>query len=136
MTDDDALRNAIAEAYGLPEQAVKFLEGTTVEEVEQSAVALADLLATSADVSPMGDIEVDPITASLQSKQQRQAARTAAILGPSAQPRDSEGRYTERVADFHGGARQSVPAVPDPVREHGKLVSALAQLRQLGGSGF
>lgn len=51
---NEVVRSGVAAAHGLAPDAANFLTGSTVEEVEASALALADLFATHAEGGAAG----------------------------------------------------------------------------------
>jgi hypothetical protein len=59
--------------------------------------------------------------------------RRAAELG--AEYAASERQARPRAGSYDGGARASVPAPRDPVREHGELIASLAKLARTFGHG-
>src|SRR5215471_11033292 len=122
MSED--ARTIVAAEHGLDQEAAQFLTGETVEEIQASAVALAQLIGRSADRVPDDAPAVDPITAGLRAKAERKASLHALLTGRSPQPRDEQGRYT----GFEGGAMKSVPRPRDQLREHGQLIAEMAAI--------
>jgi hypothetical protein len=108
---DVALRRHVAAEHGLNWQAARLLVGSTVMELEESAVALAKLLGKDREQEqepPPGFFE-----RAATAKAERKRALAAIFTGRAPQPRDEQGRWTGPV-DFNGGARQPVPPRPEP----------------------
>jgi len=122
MSDDP--RAVVAAEHGLAPEAAQFLTGETVEEMEASAVALAQLLGRGTDRIPHDAGAVDPISAGLRAKAEQKASLQALLTGRNQQPRDEQGRYT----GFDGGARRPVRRPRDPEREHGQLIAEMAAI--------
>jgi hypothetical protein len=101
--DLDGLRAEVAAAHGLDADAAGFLTGSTVEEVEESAVALVKLLGERGQAE---DVGADLFTRAAAQKARRKETLLAALSGPAPQPRDAGGRY----ASFDGGARTPAPS--------------------------
>jgi hypothetical protein len=145
MTDQlvDEVRRSVAAQHGLPEQAISFLTGETLTEIEASAARLAELLAARHQSDPEPELEQtdDPLTYAITNapalKRQRQAALLAA-LHPEPQLRDSTGKFASQPSGgFDGGARARLTPRPgDPVQDHNEAVVQLAQFSKLGHSGF
>jgi hypothetical protein len=134
VSDPDlAVRRTVAQEHGLPTGAIKFLSGDTVEELEQSASALAQLVEERREQhehdarlqAPSGVFE-----RAAMEKAQRKKALLAALTG-RAPRRDPAGRFAapdERPAiGFGGGARQPPP--PQPQTHESWLADALADRR-------
>ena len=131
MSDLEAIRFQIASARGLLSAAAKFLAGSNLVELEESASAFQRLL--SAHAEPSEPEAVAP-TNLLADARAAKTARSRAIIemfsgSPAGQPRDERGRY----AGFDGGARRPIPVRASPEREHGDVVLGLARLRALRG---
>jgi hypothetical protein len=131
----DEVREAVAARHGLGPDALPFVTGESIEELEASAAKLAGLVGQHRrEEEPPA---VDPITAALADKDRRRHAVTAMFLGrPSrAQPRDEQGRYAR--ASFDGGARPAVARPPDPIGDHDRAITALASFaNSFRGVGF
>lgn len=124
MSDDP--RAIVAAEHGLDERAASFVSGETVEEMEASASALADLIGRRDDQVPDDASATDPITAGLRAKAERKAQLRALFTGRSTpRQRDERGRYAS--TGFDGGARRTVRA-RDPEREHGELLGMMASI--------
>jgi hypothetical protein len=143
----DEVRRSVAAQLGLPEQAISFLAGETLAEIETSAAALAELLAarhrTDSDPGPELGQTDDPLTYAITNapalKRQRQAALLAALHPePPQQARDEQGKFAASSSGgFDGGARARLSPRPgDPVQDHNEAVVQLAQFSKLGHSGF
>jgi hypothetical protein len=111
----DELRFAVASAHGLSEDAMPFLFGATLEELEVNADALVALLGarrerTEERWSPsLGDLLTD--RASFKTRRQHHLIQ--ALHGRTPQPRDERGRWT----GFDGGARPLPPRRPETHEE-------------------
>jgi hypothetical protein len=136
VTEVDAeLRQAIARQHGLDQEAARFLTGATLAELEQSASALARLLAERREEEP--EPEAVPVqdffTAAAEARRKRKAELAAIFTGRAPeQPRDAKGRWI----GFDGGARQPIPAGRSPEQEHNQLVAQLAGLSRTFRGGF
>jgi hypothetical protein len=98
---DVKVRRQVAAEHGLDWRAAKLLVGSTIPELEQSAVELANA-----------------------QKAERRRTLVDALCGR--RPRDGQGRYAKVATDLGGGARQSVP-LPPPT--HGETLSELFRTR-------
>jgi hypothetical protein len=123
----------VAAEYGLSREAAKFLQDETVEELEESATALADLLGRSGHQVPDDAPALDPITAGLRAKAERKAELHALFTGREPPQRDERGRYAS--TGFDGGARRTVRQ-RDPEREHGELLGMMTSLSRTFGRSF
>jgi hypothetical protein len=137
MTDLDELRAEVAAAYGLPREAITFLAGTTVHEIEANAVKLAELVGSRREQE---QAPVDPLAAVLRDgpalKAERARALVRALHGPRQPQRDASGRFSSS-GGFDGGARQPAPTRQSPEREHDEIVVQMARLsRTFGARGF
>jgi hypothetical protein len=124
---DRAVFRSIARERGLPLNAVKFLSGGTVTEVEQSADQLAALLQERDEQheraerlhSPTGLFE-----RARAEKAERRERLMGALFGRTRQPRDERGKFaaTDRpvAAGFDGGVR----AVPRRQQSHSEWLGA------------
>jgi hypothetical protein len=125
VTDDLKVRRAICEAHGLDWPAAKFLTGSTVPELEESAVRLADLLGKQ---RPPGQPQRPPSMFEIAAAEKAERKRTLvnALCGRFERPRDDQGRYTRPATDLSRGARQTVPMRQPPEVEHNKaLIEAM-----------
>jgi hypothetical protein len=121
MSGPDAeLRAAVAAEHGLDADAAPFLQGSTVEEVEASAAALAKLLGKRDEPDPLADL-----FAFAARKGERQQALVDALTGRAPQRRDGRGRF---AGGFDGGVRTPVSARRAPEVEHGHLIGRMAAL--------
>jgi hypothetical protein len=106
------------------------LTGSTVDEIESSAAALAEFV----DVHAARRQEQEPpdlVATARAAKEERKRTLLAALAGRREQPRDPRGRY----ASFDGGARPSVPAARNAEAEHAELAARLiGESRQSRGS--
>ena len=127
----EALRQRVASARGLPEDAVSFLGGDSVTELEASANALAKLRGTGDHGDPLPG--PDPFGNRAAAKAERQARILRLFAGPprQEQPRDVAGRYTS----FDGRARPATLTSQRP-ESHGETILRLAHQSKLGRSGF
>ena len=110
--DLDALREHLAAARGLPAGASQFVTGSTLDQIESSASALAELIGSrrvqeSEPTDPIAGL----FTRSATEKAAHQAAVIQAVHGPQPQARDEQGRYAS-VSSFDGGARENPPPPP------------------------
>jgi hypothetical protein len=131
MSDDP--REIVAAEHGLDERAARFLSGETVEEMEASAAALAELIGRRVRGGRAAPA-ADPISTALASKSSRKAERHALFTGRAPQRRDEQGRFTSS-GGFDGGARKPVAPPRNPEREHGELLGQMAALSRTFGSG-
>jgi hypothetical protein len=129
------LRRLVARQHGLDQEAARFLTGATLAELEQSASALAQLLAERGEEEP----EPEPVpvqyffTAAAEARRKRKAELAAIFTGRAPeQPRDAKGRWI----GFDGGARQPIPTGRSPEEEHNQLVAQLAGLSRTFRGGF
>jgi hypothetical protein len=131
----ESLRADIAAARGLGADAASFLRGTTLEEIEASADALARVLGRRDD---RGDqppaVRPGLFTEMAAAKTHRKQALAALLCGRAPQPRDELGRYARR-GSFDGGARQPIPIHKSPEQAHGELIGQLVALRRISGDG-
>jgi hypothetical protein len=127
----DQIRSEVAADRGLPADAVSFMTGGTLAEVEASADALVHLLGTSHD-EPAQEPTTDPFATARAAKAERQRALLAAFTGRSEPTRDAAGRYAR--SGFDGGARSPIPSRADPRHEHDELIVRLAARSKLGRS--
>jgi hypothetical protein len=109
MSDLVALRRQAVNAHGLPPEAVTFLGGSTLAELEESAAALAKLIGERR-VEERTTAQPGPFTDMAAAKARRKQQLAAIFTGRTPQRRDEHGRF---AADFHGGARQSAPLPPE-----------------------
>lgn len=128
----DQLRSEVATSRGLTPSAASFLDGTTLEQIEAQATALARLLGENAD---RREREValghDMFSIAATAKQVRKQALAAMFTGRALQARDEVGRFA--TGGFDGGARQSLPIAKSPEQAHGELVGHLVGLRRIYG---
>jgi hypothetical protein len=124
----DRVRREVASGRGLPDGAVGFLDGQTLEQIEAQADGLAKVLDRPRQVPPAAP---DPITVARAAKTERKRSLVASLAGRPAHRRGRAGRFT---SGFDGGARQPIPTPSDPVRDHAELVAQLAYRSKLGGS--
>jgi hypothetical protein len=136
MSQLDPVRATIAAEHGLTDEAARFLTGDTIEAIEASAVSLTKLLGERAEKEATVSKATDPISASLASKAQRQAALVQALHGQPAQARDERGRFTSAAGGFDGGAREAIPEKGDPAKEHDELISDMARVSATFGRSF
>jgi hypothetical protein len=122
---DVELRERIAGEHGLDAEAAEFLVGTTVEELEQSATALAELVGERHEQEAP-----DFFAAAAAAKAERKRALVDLVTGRTQPQRDEQGRYT----GFDGGARQSLPAKPESHEQW--LVKVLRSRRADAGARF
>jgi hypothetical protein len=87
---------------------VKFLDGSTVAQLDTSAAALAKLIGERGSGETPG-----PFTDMAGAKRRRKQELAAIFTGRAQHRRDDQGRFT---ANFSGGARESVP-LPPPTHE-------------------
>jgi hypothetical protein len=108
----------VATVNGLEPEAARFLTGSCVEELEQSAAELAGLLVKPRErKDELGFFEREPFA-----KAERKHA-LAMILTGRKQPRDDQGRWTTKpAASFDGGARRPAPFRQPPGVEHNKTL--------------
>jgi hypothetical protein len=133
MNAVDALRAEVATRHGLGREAAALLAGETVDQLEQSAVALAHFVDAHKGDAELA-AEPDPITAALAGKAEHKRQLAATILGRRSQSHDERGRFAPR-GSFDGGAREPLPAPRDPQRDHDELVAQMVRLRRIfGGS--
>jgi hypothetical protein len=125
--DVEALRLEVAAGHGLGEAAAGFLTGSTVEELEAQAGALARVVgAADARREPEpAAAPGDPLADALAGKEQRQRELAALFTRRAPQPRDETGRYAGR-GSFDGGARPSLP-LPPPT--HGEWLGQVLRTR-------
>jgi hypothetical protein len=130
--DLDPLRGEVAARHGLGVDARSFLTGTTVDELEAQAAALAKVLGAHADRrEPEPAAAPDLLTVAAAEKARRKQELAAMFCGRAPQPRAESGRF----ASFDGGARQALPVPKSPERAHGELVAGLASYRRTHGGG-
>lgn len=139
MSELDAeLREFVAAEHGLPERAVMFLDGPTVDEVETQAAMLARLLGASGAGEPERTQPLADLFANTGAeKARRQRALVEALHGrPGRQPRDERGRYAASSSGFDGGARTPVPVPRSPEEQHNETILQLAWLSRVYGARF
>jgi hypothetical protein len=114
MSHLDRLRGEVAALHGLPTQAVSFIQGDSLAEMEASATALAKLVGPPEQVPDGRDlVQIDPVAGLLSagSSVKAQSARLLqAMHGRPVQPRDTQGRFRHRL---DGGARRTPPPRPE-----------------------
>jgi hypothetical protein len=138
MNESDAeLRQAVARAHGLDDEAAPLLIGETVDELDASAAKLARLIAERHEPGsgrePASSELPGPFTNMAAERARRKAELAAIFTGAPAQPRDEQGRYA-RAGAFHRGARASVPL--SPPSHDAWLVDVLRQRRADAGGHF
>jgi hypothetical protein len=128
----DRVRAEVAADRGHPAGAVSFLDASILERIEAQADALVKLATSRAQrrQEPAGDW----LAKARAEKAERQRMLLASFTQTAPQPRDEAGRFVS--TGFDGGARQPIPPVGDPVREHAEVVSRLAYQSKLGRSDF
>jgi hypothetical protein len=119
---DERLRRIVAADHGLDAEAANFLTGSTLSELEASAAALTKLLGKQHEQEEEQEREAGFFERAAAPKAEQKRALAAIFTGRARQPRDEQGRWTEQVVDFHGGARQSVPPPPET---HGQTLMRL-----------
>jgi hypothetical protein len=124
------LRQVVASEHGLDPEAAKFLAGSTLSELDESAAALAKLLGERREQEPAS--VPDFFTSAATAKAERQRALLDIVTGRMPeQPRDKRGRFT---SGFDGGAR---PAVPPPAESHDETLVRILRSREAdSGAGF
>lgn len=129
----DEVKREVAAAHGLGADAISFIGGTTVEQIEANAAAFARLVhagGANQQPEPAGRNIFAEATAQ---KAARKAELRRLFTGrPTRQPRDEDGRFS----GMDGGARTRVPTPRSPEREHGELVAGLAALARTFGRPF
>jgi hypothetical protein len=121
---DAELRRTIAAEHGLGPEAAALLTGETVEELDGSARALAQLIAERRE-----EPEPEPVpgqgffAGAAAAKAERRQALVDALTGRSEQRRDERGRFS---GGFDGGAR--APA-PQPREGHDAWLGRLLRTR-------
>jgi hypothetical protein len=112
MTDADvkALRKQVATQHELPLEAMKFLTGTTLAELDQSAATLAKLLGERRNEEPT--TAPGPFTEMAAAKAARKQELAAIFTGRAPQPRDERGRFATVPGSFDGGARRQIAPLP------------------------
>ena len=131
---DDGLRGEVAASRGLDVRAAALLTGESVEELEHSADALAQLLGTGDPGDQAATTGADLFGNRAAAKAERQARILRLFAGPPTpepQPRDASGRY----ASFDGGARPATLTSQQP-ESHGELILRAARASKRGQSGF
>jgi hypothetical protein len=129
VNERDELKAVIAAQHGLDREASRLLQGTSIEELEQSAIALAKLLGKDAEPDPVADSPPDLFADAAEMKAARQAALASALTGPSqGRARDAQGRFAATGTGFDGGAREPMPARRSPEAEHGQLIGQMAAI--------
>jgi hypothetical protein len=116
VNEDTKVRRAIVEAHGLPWTAARFLDGSTVAELESSATRLAELMGK--ERAPERELTFFEAAAIAKHERKRELEM---ILTGRAQPRDQAGRYT-KPATFDGGARAPAPFKGPPEHEHNRTL--------------
>jgi hypothetical protein len=127
------LRKLIATKHGLNARAARLLVGETIEQLEQSATALVDLLDARREEQENQQPALGLLEQAAIDKAERKRTLVNA-LGGFTQQRDQQGRYTRPAASFDGGARRSVP--PPPQTHEEWLADALADKRADVGARF
>jgi hypothetical protein len=134
----DELRRDIASAHGLPEEATSFLAGTTVAELEESAVRLAELFKARGAPEPEPAPESSLTAALLPGAKAARQRALVELLHPKQQQqlRDPQtGQFAAKPSGFDGGARTPTLTREPPEREHDRLVTTLSQFaRTYGGN--
>jgi hypothetical protein len=130
MSESSAeLRQLVATEHGLPAETASFLRGATVEEIEESALALARLLRDRREESPP-----DFFSAAATAKAARQRALVNLLTGrPPQQPRDERGRFA--AGGFDGGVRPGLARTPE---SHDEMLIRVLRSREAdhGAVGF
>lgn len=119
----ETLRREIAAGRGLGAEAMAFVTGRTVEELERSADGFANLIGAKEE-RPEPTVGPGLFAEVAATKAERKQA-LAALLSGRAQPRDDDGRYAKKAATFDGGARASVPVAMSPEQSHAELLGHL-----------
>lgn len=137
MSELDQVRATIAREAGLDDRAAAFVQGDSVEAIEESAASLAKLLGERADREATISQASDPISASLRSRAERKAALVQALHGrPQDRARDPQGRFVSASASFDGGARGD--ALPAASETHDQTLARVLRTGEanVGGRGF
>jgi hypothetical protein len=128
VNEDVKLRRTVAQAHGLDWRAASFLQGSTVEELEEFAAWLADLLdesrAEPEQIRPPSLFEI-----AAADKAGRKRTLVNALAAGSRSRARPAGRYTRAATDFSGGAR---PTAPDEPAARGRAQRDVARLDPLG----
>jgi hypothetical protein len=128
----EAIRAEVASAHGLDARALPFITGSSLEEIESSATALAKLVDTSR--VRREEEPTDLLTAARAERVERKRELAALLTRPSPQPRDHTGRFAAR-GGFDGGARAPALARANPEAEHSATVARLiSESRQSRGA--
>jgi hypothetical protein len=128
------LRETIAAHHGLDHRAARLLVGSTIEELEASAVTLAMLIEERKDEEPRSasTATTDLFASARAGKAERQQALVDAITGRASQARDERGRFVS--TSFDGGARTPAPR-PGPTHDEW-LADVLRNRRADVGASF
>lgn len=134
----ESLRRNIAAARGLDADALNFVSGSNVDEIEASADALATLIDTSGESQQDSTAELGLFADIAATTARRKQALTALFCGRGPQPRDEPGRFAPRAASFDGGARAPVPIAKPPEQAHAELLGHLIAASRMyrGGADF
>ena len=134
MSDDVKL--IMANEHGLDAEHARFLVGTSVDELERSAIRLKQLLGErESEEHEPPFAHASALFATAETKAERKRALRAVITGRAPQPRDERGRFTS--SGFDGGAREPAQTPRNPEREHDRwLLDALASRRVDAGARF
>ena len=141
MSEPDVeLRSVVAREHGLDERAARLLQGETVAELSESAIALGKLLGEqrheqSAEHDPDARSQGDAISAALAATAAKKAALVEVFTG-RAQRRDERGRFASSTGGFDGGAREGLPA--RPAETHDQTLARVLRTGEanVGGRGF
>jgi hypothetical protein len=140
VTEPDlAVRRTVAREHGLPVNAIQFLSGETVTEVEQSASRLAAVFRERNEQheraeqarSPSGFFDV-----AAAEKAERKRTLVNALTGRVQQPRDHQGKFAaadQPAVGFDGGVREPVRRIES---HESWLAAALDDRRADVGSNF
>jgi hypothetical protein len=120
VNEETQVRRAVCEAHGLPWTATRFLDGSTVAELEQSATRLAQLLGKEREP----ERELGLFERATIAKLERKRALVDVLTG-RAQARDDQGRWAAKpaVTSFDSGAR--TPPPPPPKTHEQVLLEAM-----------
>lgn len=136
MNDELAeLRREIAAARGLGPDAVPFLRGQTLHEIEASADALAKLFHAGSGGEQQSPDPLAYALANADADKQRHRRDLVDLVTGRARRRDEQGRFTARAAGFDGGARRTVPTHISPEQAHNETILQLARLSRISGAG-
>jgi hypothetical protein len=122
---DDHIKLVVAREHGLDSRHVPWLVGSTVAELEQSAVTLRQLLGEreGQEPEPPAAPATDPFTLAAQAKSTRQRSLRAALTGRREPQRDEAGKF--RKASFDGGAARQPWHQPDPQQAHNQTIAEM-----------